>query len=826
MIAKRGRARIKSGARGGKDLVAYITDQGKAHDVTVSNCKSVEDGLTDGRTLEIAVAEIVAQQQTSRHADDDNMYHLIVSFQEGERPDRETMQAIEAHLVSKLGFDGHSRISAIHDDTDNYHLHVTVCKIHPETGRRVTPYYDNLKMSEGCRELEVKFGLVRDKGLHYITPEGEIKLDSSRNRAKRQITPDMKNNRGIESFQAWVGKEPANALRHTLKNPEASWQDVHSTLDRYNLKLVPRGNGFAVVDRDNPKLAATASQVGRFFAKATIENRLGRYLEPDRETSNVRNQNRTVYVERPSLAANQARREKASALYEEFRRAKTEGLDARKVAMERHRESVKERRQAIVEQFRNARARVKAEGLTGPDKQAALSLIAMDRAVREKELREAAIAERRLIREECFVGHYRQYLMNRAADGDEAALAALRGLREDKALTPGQLASLRKGNKGEPTDCIVARSHQLNVTHHVHSNGDVTYRVNNKEALRDEGQVVRVYNQTDSESLELGLRLAQRKFAGELTLTGSDDFKKLAVETAVEKNIRVTFVDPKWQGYYEQLQSQREAERASWSKASPQNSQDLVTYTVPVAEKEQASALGLHWNASTHGWSAERGSEADKAAAQRWPEKASQPETPNVARPEKVTFAVPYKEKDEARELGLVWDRSIKGYSAEQGSAAAQAAAQRWPEKKSVEAPAAQAEPLNATVHPSTNAPSDSGLPRSAEDLAMQRNRARENGVPDVPPHRVIETGQQVRGSFEGLRELSDGSRVALIEQKRSDGQSERVIVPVTKQEARELDKLPRKNKADIEGQFDKDRGLQYQVTRNMAPKRSRSIER
>ncbi|WP_394809200.1 relaxase/mobilization nuclease domain-containing protein [Nitrosomonas sp.] len=57
----------------------------------------------------------------------------MLSFPEGERLSFSDLNAIEERFCDVLGFNGHQRISVIHDDTNNLHMHIAINKIHPRS---------------------------------------------------------------------------------------------------------------------------------------------------------------------------------------------------------------------------------------------------------------------------------------------------------------------------------------------------------------------------------------------------------------------------------------------------------------------------------------------------------------------------------------------------------------------------------------------------------------------------------------------------------------------------------------------------------------------
>jgi len=183
-------------ARGGVDpaswsrLGAYVLDEAhqgeKVAWARVSNCQSDDPGW--------AVKEILATQARNTRSQADKSYHLVVSFPEGERPTRAQLADIEDRLCGALGFTEHQRVSAVHQNTDNWHMHIAINKVHPRTYRNIEPFRDHFRLQEACADLEIKHGLIRDNH----TPErGGPKKPRGR-------AADFEAFQGYPSFLQWV----------------------------------------------------------------------------------------------------------------------------------------------------------------------------------------------------------------------------------------------------------------------------------------------------------------------------------------------------------------------------------------------------------------------------------------------------------------------------------------------------------------------------------------------------------------------------------------------------------------------------------------------
>jgi hypothetical protein len=176
-------------------LGSYVLDEAHGGEKVawshVTNCWSSDPGW--------AVKEIEATQARNTRSTADKSYHLVLSFPEGERPSREQLEDIEDRVCEALGFGEHQRISAVHQDTDHWHVHVAINKVHPRTFRNVEPWYDHYRLQEVCAELEIRHGLVRTNH----TP--------GRERGPRGHAADMEAYQGRDSFLRWVKDQAAPA---------------------------------------------------------------------------------------------------------------------------------------------------------------------------------------------------------------------------------------------------------------------------------------------------------------------------------------------------------------------------------------------------------------------------------------------------------------------------------------------------------------------------------------------------------------------------------------------------------------------------------------
>ncbi|OCS25390.1 hypothetical protein CFV33872_09975 [Campylobacter fetus subsp. venerealis CCUG 33872] len=129
-----------------KILINYILDEKnemeKVEAYNFSNCSF--------NTKEDNIAEILNTQKLNTTTKQDKTMHLVVSFREDENPSIELMKKIEDEIVKSLGMQNHQRLSVVHSNTNNLHMHIAINKINPITHKVKNPYNDVKILQENC----------------------------------------------------------------------------------------------------------------------------------------------------------------------------------------------------------------------------------------------------------------------------------------------------------------------------------------------------------------------------------------------------------------------------------------------------------------------------------------------------------------------------------------------------------------------------------------------------------------------------------------------------------------------------------------------------
>lgn len=535
MIAKH--IPMKSARRSSfRELVAYITHaKDKAvriGEVRVTNCHQQD--------AQDAVLEVLATQLQNQRACSDKTYHLLISFPAGESPSPEVLHSIEDEVCNALGFGEHQRVSAVHTDTDNLHIHVAINKIHPKILTIHNPYCDYKALGAVCERLEHVHGLIHTN--HQTIAPG------AHDRAL-----DVEYLAGVESLLGWIRRECLDELRQAQ-----SWGELHQRLSRNGLALQERGNGLVVSDQEGRTVKA--SSIARDLSKAQLEKRFGPFEAIDTQLQASRGQKGQVHkvekVDRAYQPRPMARDSGTDALYQRYLAEQA----GRRSARAQIRQELRAQKHSLVSQAKD-RARIK-RGL--------IRELACDRFMKRMLYRQVGAA----LREDIGAIHVRQkaaheekfsharslswfdWLAERASMDDAQALAVLRrrqraALSRANALLGAQeeigQGRAPQGKKNSAlhagTGIDGARIDGARIDS-VTKQGTLIYTHGDrqgKSAIRDSGNRLEVSEAIRQDGLELALAMAVKRFGRSLRIEGDAAFRERVLSTAKALKLDIRF---------------------------------------------------------------------------------------------------------------------------------------------------------------------------------------------------------------------------------------------------------------------------------------------
>ncbi len=573
-------------------LADYITNpQSKQERVGVikaTNCQSQD--------VQDAVTEVNITQRLNTRSESDKTYHLVISFRPGEKPSEDVINAIEESVCQSLGFGDHQRLSAVHHDTDNLHIHVAINKINPDTLTIHNPYNDYRVLAESCAYLEKKFGLEVDN--HMPT------RSASEKRAK-----DMEKHSGIQSLLSWVKTECAEQLLNAH-----SWQELHQAMQQNGLELRQKGNGFVIAGPDG--LAVKASSIDRSLSRAALEKKLGSFepsildTKPSRPSPEAIKQRfgSAAHVKRPGdrpppmrenrqvnlgdvpvMQINSGKRYEGkpldtqgantTLLYGRYQSEQQRLTAARNEALR----LAKVKRDRLIENAKRTgrlkRSAIKLLKGAGVNKRYLYSLVS--KALGAELERANAIYKKD--RQAAYDIHKRRtwadWLQHKASAGDDEALKIL---RQRNAQAARKEANLVHGVKVKKDGRIPGLKPDS-----VTKEGTIIYRVG-ESAIRDGGQRLDISREAGDDGLHAALLMAKHRYGNQLTVNGSFDFKKRIVAVAAAREINVTFADPELEKLRQILTKKAAREREY--------------IHIPFEQRGKARQAGAMWDTEKKSW--------------------------------------------------------------------------------------------------------------------------------------------------------------------------------------------------------------------------------
>jgi Relaxase/Mobilisation nuclease domain/Large polyvalent protein-associated domain 7 len=468
----------------------------------------------------MAIAEILVTQSENTRTRSDKTYHLVISFREGESPTREQLEDIEDTICAGLGLGEHQRISAVHQNTENLHLHIAINKIHPRNFRIIEPYYPYLKLDRLCQELEIKHGLEQDNRIG----QGQGKGKAS----------EMEAHTGEQSLLSWIQEHLGESLKH-IQETGQSWQDVHALLAEHDLVMKPRGAGLVIVTADG-KQGVKASAVDRGLSFKSLTDRFGEYQPPPQakmEQKGQTAQNGNLYQRGP-----RERHPGANSLWIQYQTEKEATFRAKANALQFLKGEQQQNSQKLKAWYREQRASVKANPkLSLKSKRALYQDLSQAMRADFVQQKKQNAELRQGIQSQFPALQWDQWLVQKAEQGNSQALAVLRSRQQTRKRLAQALLTAENVDAAKH----IILPHLKPITR---KNGEVCYRLKDGGRVEDTANAVHVPEVTEASAL-LALTLASERFSGKaLVVEGTTEFKVKVAEMAVVKDLNIRFADP------------------------------------------------------------------------------------------------------------------------------------------------------------------------------------------------------------------------------------------------------------------------------------------
>ncbi|EKI3398183.1 relaxase/mobilization nuclease domain-containing protein [Salmonella enterica] len=551
------------------DSANGTTEGEKVASYRVTNCGT--DDPADAAIL------IQATQAANTRSKAEKTYHFVYSFPPGEQPDLETLHAIEDELCAAIGLDEHQRVSAVHIDTDNLHVHVAINKVHPTGLQNIEPYYDQFRLMEACERLEVEHGLQRtfhgleakqrhqNRDIELLPAKAPEQRDSlfrehlrnaydlsiseppeaktlnglrklSDTRLQRQSADKAEPVRtsakvasveaqsGIETLTGYAARELAPAMRQAT-----SWQELHDAAAEHGLEVRQRGAGLVIGEPDLG-IWAKASNVGRDLSMKALTDRLGPFQPSERQAEAKANRKR--YEPRPRRPDNPT----TAGLFNHYQRERQAAILTRRQGLDQIKRESAAFNAQVRQWSQTERMLLKVAG-KGPTKRLMYGTIKQQADASRQKNRQSADARRQALFKRTTMPTWADWLTQQAERGNSEALAVLRDREERTRRWNGELLTADRADKAKAVvlDKLKPKARK---------DGTVAYSTIDGGMVIDRKTHVQAKKATTGAAL-VALELASKRFEGQaLIVEGTDEFRLEVAQLAGMHGLKVTFTDP------------------------------------------------------------------------------------------------------------------------------------------------------------------------------------------------------------------------------------------------------------------------------------------
>jgi Holliday junction resolvase-like predicted endonuclease len=497
-------------------LLDYIEADGRADAQKAEYIGASGNFYSDSQQGQRAEMVALAMEATRSK---DPVDHWLLSWKEGEQPTQaqcnEAVEILKRHLGMSSG---HLAVFALHRNTENYHLHVVLNRVHPETLRVEDKGWCIDKAHKAIAEIIHAQGWEAERNARYVADRsGQVTRASS----VREPQPHSKargheNATGEKSFERIAQEKAAPILRNAK-----SWAQVHEGLAQVDMRYERKGSGAMLWVGDQP---LKASCIGREFSRSRMEERLGEF-QPDSRSNSMPPQPRTAEPLRPDMPAN----------WDEYRKTLVANRKQKDAAQVQQRMDHRAAREMQLAEFRKERSALYDGGKwSGNALNVARSLLAADHAKRRAELMERQKREHDSLRMR--FGRrktFEQFLVEQG----EPQLAEQWRYRDtetpDAAILGDGDETPRKRDIRDFTAQVRQSAQSQLAEIHYSSRSDPIH-----VSFTDRGKRIDVWQAQDEAAVLAALQLGAQKW-GTLTITGPDEFKQLCAQLAEENGFKI-----------------------------------------------------------------------------------------------------------------------------------------------------------------------------------------------------------------------------------------------------------------------------------------------
>ncbi|MBD5648105.1 MAG: relaxase/mobilization nuclease domain-containing protein [Desulfovibrio sp.] len=203
--------------------------------------------------------------------------HYVFSWRADEQPTAAQVDELVDIFLRELGLEGCQTVYGLHWNTDNYHVHIAVNRMHPVTMKVIDPNngFDIEAAHKVLALVEHRQGWVTEAHARYAVNESGQVVPRPCRRGHRltQAARDIECATGEKSAQ-----RVAHERGHKILATAETWAELHARLAEVGLRFERKGSGAIIFVGD---IAVKASSVDKAFSLGKLQKRLGEFVAGD-----------------------------------------------------------------------------------------------------------------------------------------------------------------------------------------------------------------------------------------------------------------------------------------------------------------------------------------------------------------------------------------------------------------------------------------------------------------------------------------------------------------------------------------------------------------
>lgn len=157
------------------------------------------------------------------------VYAYSLAWHPEQRPDKDHMLSTALESLKAQGLEEHQAMLIAHRDEPQQHVHVFVCRVHPETGIAATLSNSKLKLSKWAEAYEKQHGKI------YC----DKRVENNRRREQREAVNEPRKSRAAYDFDRATGNDSISAdfIKSNEKQKDAQLYEIGRTIKQSHATL-------------------------------------------------------------------------------------------------------------------------------------------------------------------------------------------------------------------------------------------------------------------------------------------------------------------------------------------------------------------------------------------------------------------------------------------------------------------------------------------------------------------------------------------------------------------------------------------------------------